>query len=336
MTSMDELRQRVQAAEEFFGKIGEENREYGERLAEMVDTMDARIRDQQAEFESRQADFDRLTHENEELRSMLLSLLLAVEGGGREQIGRTMRDLYARMNSLAGGAGAEPAMSPAPDVTEPREILPPDAGLDDLDHADASDSLFPPTQPESPPVTLPESAPASSESEAVPPLPDVPDLEVAATAEAPPPLDVPMDDTLPGPPAVEADETPPPVPQDPEQKPDEEAPIPELEALAADVAAAAAGELTPPGTEPTEPPPLTAQRSDDDEPLQIDETMRLSPAERDGLRAPPPDAPASADSGSSEGVEVQVGGETARSRPFERIIQRMSMAAQGGDRERSD
>lgn len=336
MTSMDELRQRVQAAEEFFGKIGEENREYGERLAELVDSMDARIRDQQAEVESRQVEFDRLTHENEELRSMLLSLLLAVEGGGREQIGRTMRDLYARMSSLAGGAAAAPAVSPAPAVDEPREILPPDAGLDDLDHANASDSLFPPTQPEGPPVVPAESAPESSEGEEVPPLPDIPDLEVAAAPEVPSPLDVPTDDTLPGPIAAEADETPPPVPQEAEEKPDEEAPIPELEALAADVAAAAAGELTPPGSDAAEPPPLTARRSDEDEPLQIDETMRLSPAERDGLRAPPPDEPAPAESGSSEGVEVQVGGETARSRPFERIIQRMSMAAQSGDRDRSD
>ncbi|MCB9946557.1 MAG: hypothetical protein H6842_01870 [Rhodospirillaceae bacterium] len=326
MTSLDELRQRVRAAEENFGKVGNEDREYAERLAGLVETMDGRLREQRQEVEAIRTEFDRLKHENEELRGMLLSLLLSVERGGRAQLGQTMQELYARMSTLAGAVGMAPPLPPP----VPRDVLPPDAGLDEPELEGEPADEAEPAVPAGPVLVVPDVKAT--------PLPD----------DTGPGLGLPPlpEQEAPGEPAVR---TTPTTMQAAVQTADDDGDfsgLPELDALAADVTAAAAEHLSgvddlaeeEPGdlmhyTPPR--PPLTAAPAGTGGPPGIDETARLSGADvRDQLRASRPSE--TTRGGVTSGVEVKVGGDEGRPRPFERIIQRMSMAAQGEDRERTD
>ena len=110
MSTIEELRQRVEAAERRFGLIDEQERRYSERLIGLMDALEAAQAEKQAEAEIYQAQIAQLEHENGELRAMLHALLLSVEAGSRDQLSHTLHDLDARLSSLLGRsapAGAE-------------------------------------------------------------------------------------------------------------------------------------------------------------------------------------------------------------------------------------
>ncbi|MEQ9606479.1 MAG: hypothetical protein RLN99_02305, partial [Kiloniellaceae bacterium] len=100
MTEINDLRERVEAAEKRFGLMDEQQRHYSERVIGLIETIEAqlaaardeiekqiddnqRLREELAaargEIEKRTAENQRLAQENEELRSMLHSMLRAIE-----------------------------------------------------------------------------------------------------------------------------------------------------------------------------------------------------------------------------------------------------------------
>jgi len=142
MRGIEELRERVLAAEERFGLNDAQRAAYGERLVVLVNGIEGCIRDQQGEIEQqaaiiqkyeseaavRQAKIDghdtaiaeqaktiekleatgaRKANENEQLRVMLQSMLQAIESDGRDGLAEAMQELDRKVNALVGGVAAE-------------------------------------------------------------------------------------------------------------------------------------------------------------------------------------------------------------------------------------
>ncbi len=119
MTSIDDLRRRAEAAENRFGAMHDRARDYSDRLLKVMTGVEGRMVEQSqhiAELEERLA---RTEAENEELRRMMHSLLMAIEGGSvsadePERLGPALRDLESRVEQLmAPPAAARPALAAA-------------------------------------------------------------------------------------------------------------------------------------------------------------------------------------------------------------------------------
>jgi len=106
MSYIDDLRQRVETAEQSFGLIGEQHGKYSERLIGLMDAIEESQR-------AKQAEIDRLAHENEQVRAMLHAILLAVEEGSRDRLSDAMRLLDARASRLVEPAAAAAVAAPA-------------------------------------------------------------------------------------------------------------------------------------------------------------------------------------------------------------------------------
>lgn len=124
MPEINDLRQRVEAAEQRFGLLDEQQRHYSERLIGLIDTIEAQLASARSEIEqqiaeNRQlgqelaaargeieqhvADGLRLSTENEELRRMLHSILQSIE---QKTHMKTLQDLEARVSALVAGGPA--------------------------------------------------------------------------------------------------------------------------------------------------------------------------------------------------------------------------------------
>ncbi|HIP78951.1 MAG TPA: hypothetical protein EYH07_10875, partial [Kiloniellaceae bacterium] len=78
MTELNDLRQRVEAAEERFGLIDEQQQHYSDRLIGLIETIEGQLATARAEVEQRADENTRMAAENEELRSLLHTFLLSV------------------------------------------------------------------------------------------------------------------------------------------------------------------------------------------------------------------------------------------------------------------
>ena len=162
MSYIDDLRQRVETAEQSFGLIGEQHGKYSERLIGLMDAIEESQR-------AKQAEIDRLAHENEQVRAMLHAILLAVEEGSRDRLSDAMRLLDARASRLvepaaavAVAAPAEPAVrNPVADAVaaEPAEDIAAEPAVEDIAAAPAAEDAAAGL-----PVEDVEAAPASSAS----------------------------------------------------------------------------------------------------------------------------------------------------------------------------
>ncbi|MCH8037081.1 MAG: hypothetical protein IIC53_08145, partial [Proteobacteria bacterium] len=147
MSGIEELRQRVLDAEENFGLISEQHARYSERLIGLMDTVEERMRDQQgeikrqkpaidrhrAEIETQKAEIDRQgaaiaqqaveiekfkasaarkAEENEQLRTMLHSLLQAIEASRRDVLAEIMVQLDAKVSALMDSCAPEAVAEP--------------------------------------------------------------------------------------------------------------------------------------------------------------------------------------------------------------------------------
>ncbi len=136
MSSIEELQQRVVEAEERFGLINAERAKYSERLMGLIDAIETRLRDQQAEIESQataaasQAEelevLRQDSAENKLLRGMLQSLLNAIELGNSDALGQAMQVMDAKISALIAGSST-PVAAPE-EVSTPEE---PEVGSDD-------------------------------------------------------------------------------------------------------------------------------------------------------------------------------------------------------------
>lgn len=192
MIGIEELSARVAEAEQRFGLISEEHAKYSARLVSLLDTVETRLQEQEAEVK-RQADAtaalrderDEARGENEQLRDMLLSLLRAVENGGRDHVMQTMQTLETRVSGLVEASpsdheavapcdGAEMPAPPAadcdgpdgdpPNETEPVEIAPETEEVA-LDEADVLHDMTRPGQDEASEAALEPGEPAVSLAE---------------------------------------------------------------------------------------------------------------------------------------------------------------------------
>lgn len=114
MTEINDLRQRVEAAEERFGLMDEQQRHYSARLIGLIETIEAQLAAARSEVERQIAENQRLSQENEELRGMLHSVLRSIE---QKTFTETLQNLESRVSALV-GQGDVPAAPTAADAAE--------------------------------------------------------------------------------------------------------------------------------------------------------------------------------------------------------------------------
>jgi hypothetical protein len=133
--------------------MDDQQKQYSDRLVGLMDAVDDGIRQQRAYADDLQGEVDKLSHENDELKSMLHALLLAVEHDSHHGLADTMHMLEARAGALV-------------DATETSGVLP-----SPLAH---EPSAAPNTDTTAEATAAPESAPAASESPSALDVEDVP------------------------------------------------------------------------------------------------------------------------------------------------------------------
>ncbi|MEO3428055.1 hypothetical protein AAFN88_04310 [Pelagibius sp. CAU 1746] len=131
MTEINDLRERVEAAEQRFGLMDEQQRHYSERVIGLIETIEAQLAAARSEIESQIAENQRLSQENEELRGMLHSVLQSIE---QKTFTETLQNLESRVCALVEGAGARTAGAAAPETVQEEEA--PDLEAPDLEAPD--------------------------------------------------------------------------------------------------------------------------------------------------------------------------------------------------------
>ena len=141
MSNIEELQARVVSAEARLALIGEEHHRYSDRLVSLMSAAEAQISEQSAEAAIRQAALDALHQENEQLRTMLHTLLLAVEAGNGKALAATMHDLEAKFSAMlatkADDASAAAGDDTAADVEAAAAAHETDAPADDAAETEA-------------------------------------------------------------------------------------------------------------------------------------------------------------------------------------------------------
>lgn len=116
MSGIEDLRQRVTDAEKRFGLINETHAKYGGQLISLMNAIEECIREQQGELaqqksiveqhltenEQHKSTIARKEQDNEQLRTMLHSLLQAIEAGSNDLLADAMRQLDQRASALIG------------------------------------------------------------------------------------------------------------------------------------------------------------------------------------------------------------------------------------------
>jgi len=305
MTSIDDLRRRAEAAENRFGAMHDRARDYSDRLLKVMTGVEGRMVEQSqhiAELEERLA---RSEAENEELRRMMHSLLMAIEGGNvsadePERLGPALRDLETRVEQLmapptaprpalaaAGGAGMMAAIAAIAAPTGEDADPPLELTADLIEHIEEE----------------PESAPAPAAEpdlawDLAPEQQAVPDTAMPGTAVPDTVDEDPLDLDMPAAAPVAAaedrgftfadDEPIAPAEDDFTFEAEDEAPAAapaEPESLSPEDIAALLGSKP----EPVAAPPADDAGNWDDDPLELD--MAAAMAEPQPQPAPPPPAP---------------------------------------------
>lgn len=137
MPGLDELRKRVEAAEQQFGLITTQSRKYSDRLTQLVSQMEQAHSEQHKEIAALNARLGQFEQENGQLKAMLLGLLQAMEDGDGSLIDNTVRDMECRIGRLIGVPEDAVEQSIPADVLSEEEVA---SGLDGLDGALAEDS----------------------------------------------------------------------------------------------------------------------------------------------------------------------------------------------------
>lgn len=127
MSDILDLRKRVEAAEQKFGVAAETQNKYSARLIALVSSVENAAATAREQHEETRLALLSAKSENEQLRSMLLTLLLAMEKEG-DDVGPILKDLEKTIVSLCdespGESGEHPAAAQEADLT-------PDASVED-------------------------------------------------------------------------------------------------------------------------------------------------------------------------------------------------------------
>ena len=100
MSIIEKIRRRVEKADQQLGAGAAQNRDYAQRLTKLLDRLEI-------EHEGRKVRTERLHLENDELRAMLLSLLLGIEAEG--DLDAVLQNMETRMTALVDAASDGPA-----------------------------------------------------------------------------------------------------------------------------------------------------------------------------------------------------------------------------------
>ena len=104
MSYIDDLRQRVDAAEKRFDMTDDRNRKYSEWLIDLMSAVEESHRQKQAEIDQFKAQIERLSVENEDLHAMLRAMLDTVEEGSRDRLSEAIHELDTKASVLTGVA----------------------------------------------------------------------------------------------------------------------------------------------------------------------------------------------------------------------------------------
>ena len=118
MSYIDELRERFLSAEQRFGRINEAGKEYRERLMGLMSRIEEEIRCRRDVEQQQAKEIERLTGENEELRTMLMSLLQAVESGDPNSLDDTLGEMDTKVAGLIGEGQGAPVAASGSDADE--------------------------------------------------------------------------------------------------------------------------------------------------------------------------------------------------------------------------
>ncbi len=130
MINIDELRQRVEAAEQRFGVVDNSQRQSSEKLVAMMNAIEQDQAQKQIALEENKALVASLVLENQQLRGMLHSLLLATEAAGNVANVEIMRQIGDKLAAIVEAAAPAEASavfavseaSEASDAAETPEI----------------------------------------------------------------------------------------------------------------------------------------------------------------------------------------------------------------------
>ena len=122
MSDILELRQRVEAAEEKFGVFTAKQSKYSERLLTLVTSFEAAAQRAQKEHDDTKMALLASEAQNEQLRGLLHTLLVAVEQGG-DEVGPVLKNMEATVAALSAATAeeaetAQPAEEAGPAVPE--------------------------------------------------------------------------------------------------------------------------------------------------------------------------------------------------------------------------
>ncbi len=112
MSDIDDLRLRLEDAERRFGLKLDEAPEDGARLVHLADAVIGNLSENRWRNE-------RLAHENEEFRSMLMTLLTTVEKADRAELSTVLSEIADRLTSLIEAGAAAPSYEPVPPPDPP-------------------------------------------------------------------------------------------------------------------------------------------------------------------------------------------------------------------------
>lgn len=112
MSYIDELRERFLSAEERFGRINEAGKQYRERLMGLMSRIEEEIRCRRDVERQQAKEIERLARENEELRTMLMGLLQAVESGDPNSLDDTLGVMDTKVAALIGEGQGAPTPAP--------------------------------------------------------------------------------------------------------------------------------------------------------------------------------------------------------------------------------
>ena len=128
MDEIESLRRRAEQAQQRISRPGARSGQMSDRLAELVEAVDAEIAAHadvidhhkadiarlNNELEEAKGEAQRLNHENEQVRAILKSLLQAIEGEGAAGLGEAMVQLETKVSALVDEEGMEAAPADGP------------------------------------------------------------------------------------------------------------------------------------------------------------------------------------------------------------------------------
>jgi hypothetical protein len=102
MSDIEQLRQRVEAAERHFGTIGEQQGKYSARLIQLMDRIEQRGADREIELSRCLGELQQLRRDHDQVKAMLQTLLRAIEAGGGEALMAALHEMDRKASALVG------------------------------------------------------------------------------------------------------------------------------------------------------------------------------------------------------------------------------------------